>query len=210
MRNDRFLSSVKYLFSCSFPIICHSNHESISTISQGKTAHVYECAPLQNNTNTVHCAITHVAVDSNLVDVGGINRQPFGIPIFLSFDASFSCAQIYEKISMYVESFVEGSSITKEVLKSNLRLKFESALIPPDANETLPAVIGNKCLENVILLELEWVDIVDSSKTRVQRSDFTRVGCHPSYLEHQKKFSSSDPSSVSLYECFDSFTQPGE
>ena len=197
-------------FSCSFPIICHSNHESISTISPGKRAYAYESAPLQGNTHIVHCGITHVAVDSNLVDVGGINRQQFGIPIFLSFDASFSCAQIYEKVFLFVISFVEGSSITEEVLKSNLRLKYESALIPLDANMTLPDVFGNRCLETVILIELEWVDIVDSSKTRVQRSDFTRVDCHPSYLEQAKKLSSSDPSSVSLYECFDSFTQPGE
>lgn len=156
-------------------------------------------------------------MNSNLVDVGGINRQPFGIPIFLSFNASFSCAQIYEKILMYVISFVKtdsSGSVSKEDLRSNLRLRAEldgrPVLIPSDANETLQAVLGDGCVDNVILFELEWVDIVDSSETQIQRSDFTSVDCHPSYLEQEKKLSSSDPSSVSLYECFDSFTQPGK
>lgn len=155
------------------------------------------------------------------MDVGGINRRPFGIPIFLSFGASFSCAQILDKILEYVISFarVDSSrSISKATLRKNLRIRFEldgrPILIPSGAKETLPAMFGNGCMETIMNFELEWVDIVDcdsnrSSNARIPWSNFTNTDSHSSYLEHEKKLGSSDPSSVSLYECFDSFTQPG-
>jgi len=172
----------------------------------------YEIAPLDDKTQ-IHCALTHFAVDSNLVDVGGINRRPIGVPIFLSFDPSLSCAQIYDKILMYVISFAKidsSGSMSKEALRSNLRIRIEneglSLLIPSDAKETLPAILGDVFADSIIhLIELEWVDIVGS---RIHLSNFRSAACHPSYLEQEKKLGSSDPSSVSLYECFESFTQP--
>lgn len=180
----------------------------------------YEVASFEDKSQ-IHCAITHFAVDSNLVDVGGINRQPFGIPIFLSFGASFSCAQILDKILMYVISFARADSsrsTSEDTLRKNLRIRTEldgrPILIPSGAKETLPDMFGNGCMDAIINFELEWVDIVDcgsngSSDARIHWSNFTQTDCHPSYLEHEKKLGSSDPSSVSLYECFDSFTQPG-
>ncbi len=201
-------------------IICHSNRQPISAIPQVGLTVAYEVASVEDKTQ-IHCAITHFAVDSNIVDVGGINRKPFGIPIFLSFGASFSCAQILEKISMYVISFVRADSsrsISEETLRKHLRIRSEvdgrPILIPSGAKETLPAMLGNGCMESIINFELEWVDFVDfdsngSSDARIHWSNFTQTDCHPSYLEHEKKVGSGDPSSVSLYECFDSFTQPG-
>lgn len=201
-------------------IICHSNRQPIAAIPQNSLAVAYEVASLEDKTQ-IHCTITHFAVDSNLVDVGGINRKPFGIPIFLSFGASFSCAQILEKILMYVITFarVDSSrSISEETLRKHLRIRCEAdgrpILIPLGAKETLPAMFGNGCMDSIINFELEWVDIVDcdsngSGDARIHWSYFTQTDCHPSYLDHEKKIGSSDPSSVSLYECFDSFTQPG-
>jgi len=173
----------------------------------------YEIAPLDDKTQ-IHCALTHFAVDSNLVDVGGINCRPIGTPIFLSFDASYSCTQIYDKILMYVISFAKidsSGSMSKEALRSNLRIRIEvegrSLLIPSDAKEALPAIIGNEFAVSIQHCVLEWVDIVGS---KIHLSNFRAAACHPSYLEQEKKLGSSDPSSVSLYECFESFTQPGK
>jgi len=183
----------------------------------------YETHSLDDKTQ-IHCFVTHYAIDSNLVDVGGMNRRPLGIPILLSFDASLSCAQIFDRILTYVISFahVDSSrSISKEAMKSNLRLRVESHdglptehIISPDATEALPAIFGNGCTDAFIFFALEWVDVVNwgsiGSSTQIHWANFNSTKSHPSYVEHEKKLSSSNPTSVSLYECFESFTQPGK
>jgi len=158
---------------------CRSDTNPISTIPQVSTVVAYETDSLEDKTQ-IHCILTHYAVDSNLVDVGGINRQPIGIPILLSFDASLSCAQMFDKILTYVIAFVNvdsSRSMSKEALRSNLRLRVEShdglpteQIISPDATQTLPAILGNGCTDALVFFALEWVDVVNlgssgSSKT---------------------------------------------
>lgn len=198
-------------------------------IHQGSPVVAYETDSLEDKTK-IHCFLSHVAVDSNPP-----NRRPIGIPIFLSFDASLSCAQIYDKILPYVTSYAKIDSsglVTKDALisnlriasslRSNLRIRVENqdgqpteTIIPSDANETLPAMFGDRCRDSFIWFALEWVDIVNfgpsgSITTQIHWANFTSTTCHQSYLEQEKKLSSSDPTSVSLYECFESFTQPGK
>ncbi len=156
----------------------------------------YETHSLDDKTQ-IHCFVTHYAIDSNLVDVGGMNRRPIGIPILLSFDASLSCAQIFDRILTYVISFahVDSSrSISKEAMKSNLRLRVES-------HDGLPT-------EHII--SPDATEASSGSSTQIHWANFNSTKSHPSYVEHEKKLSSSNPTSVSLYECFESFTQPGK
>ena len=172
----------------------------------------------------MHCCVNQFAVDSNLVDVGGINRRPIGIPLLFSFHASFSCARMYDKILMYVMSFTKmdlSTSTSVEALKSRLRIKVhfqddrQPELILPESNGTCLDILGQGSIDAINLVDLEWVDIVHfgqrgRSTTRIHYTNFTSTKCHSSYLEQEKKLDSSNPNSVSLYECFDSFTQPGE
>jgi hypothetical protein len=190
-------------------------------IPQGSTSIAYEIDSFDDQSK-IHCTLTHYSVDSNVVDVGGINRQPMGIPLLFSFHASLSCAQIYDKILTYVVSFAKidsSGSMSKEFLRSKLRLRVCSEdgrpmeIISSDADETLPAILGKERTK-FVYFGLDWVDIVSfasgSSNKQIHYTNLTTTACHSSYLEQEKKLSSGDTSFVSLYECFESFTQPGK
>ena len=150
-----------------------------------------------------------------------MNRQAVGIPLLFSIDASLSCAQIYDKTLTYVISYAKDSSgcvMSKKALRKNLRLRISTQdgpptdfFISPDDNQSFLSFLEANRIEFSHYFDLEWVDLIDFGRdgTKIHYSNFTSMKCDPSYTEREHKLR-SDPNSVSLYECFESFTQPGK
>lgn len=150
-----------------------------------------------------------------------MNRQAVGIPLLFSLDASLSCAQIYDKTLTSVISYAKDSSgcvMSKKALRKNLRLRISTQdgpptdfFISPDDNQSFVSFLEANRIEFSQFFDLEWVDLIDFGRdgTRIHYSNFTSMTCDPSYTEREHKLR-SDPNSVSLYECFESFTQPGK
>lgn len=150
-----------------------------------------------------------------------MNRQAVGIPLLFSIDASLSCAQIYDKTLTYVISYAKDSSgcvMSKKALRKNLRLRISTQdgpptdfFLSPEDNQSFLSFLEANRIEFSHYFDLEWVDLIDFGRdgTKIHYSNFTSMKCDPSYTEREHKLR-SDPNSVSLYECFESFTQPGK
>jgi ubiquitin carboxyl-terminal hydrolase 4/11/15 len=198
----------------------YNDQQPISVIPPNGTVVAYEADTNTRDDNTIiPCVVTQYALDSNLVEVGGMNRQAVGIPLLFSIDASLSCAQIYDKTLTYVISYAKDSSgcvMSKKALRKNLRLRISTqdgpptdVFLSPEDNQSFLSFLEANRIEFSHYFDLEWVDLIDFGRdgTKIHYSNFTSMKCDPSYTEREHKLR-SDPNSVSLYECFESFTQP--
>ena len=159
-----------------------SDRQLISSITNDDVIVAYEIDPY-DDTSKIHAVLTHSIADENTVSFTTTDRKLFGLPLLISFDSTFTCAEVFDKLWSSVKAFVmigkkemSNSCSIENVLKFRLRVhvtdvegnlltfstenkKVDSTFSSKVVDQNSAATLSPTCHERLLdLIGIEYTD----------------------------------------------------
>ena len=220
----------------------------VSEIKPSDMLAAYEAQPFEDEEiQYFHTLLKHVLINTDRPHEGD---EVIGVPLLLSFPANMTCSQVWEHLWTVVQDKVDEdySERFKEVVRfrvvnahkepieafpietpssqeGNEEQKYTS-LIPRTSNELLVKFLGQKSIDNFLLLDVEWRDLstaeigksneeedesvsTTASGAVVEEDRFTLTESHPSWIDAMARAREQAASrGVTLDQCFETFVKP--
>ena len=178
------------------------DNKNVNSIRSTDVLAAFDIDPYTNT--TVHVICTHCTITTEG------ERKLFGFPFLTSFPADFTCQQVWDhlwKQIMHVAGIKEewvNLCVTDNNAKARHIFPEESAFVPKDSADKIIDYLGPDCTERFLFVSFEWCDTDEFDKT-----SFVQVTDHSSYISGlQKERAMGDSRSVTLDQCFQTFTRP--
>lgn len=199
IRIDRLALCDLYEYSM-YEII--QDNKNVNSIRTTDVLAAFDIDPYTNT--TVHVICTHCTLTT------GGERKLFGFPFLTSFPAGFTCQQVCDHLWNQIK-YVTGIKqdwvklcVTDNNGKARHIFPEELAFIPKDSAEKVVDYLGPDCTERFLFVSFEWIDVPELDKT-----GFVQVTDHSSYIAGlQKERTIGTSRSVTLDQCFQTFTRP--
>jgi ubiquitin C-terminal hydrolase len=154
--------------------------------------------------STMHTFCTHCTISSEG------KRERFGFPFHTSCPAEYTCKQVFQHLWQQIkfvpdikEDWVEVC-LTDDFQKPLTVFPGNSAYVPKDSDEKLINYLSVDCTERFLFFWLEWKDVPELKKV-----SFVQVKDHTTYVQGvQKERSFNSSRTITLDQCFQTFTRP--